>query len=107
MTEHESKGDDEPSPPVPVEAVGQVARTDCNSIPDGLFDEEHVTEIGDMTVVEAGVVCPRCDSDIFYHPESIIPHNTVQCFNCQRTAYGYAWWEDQRLTDFKHVATDE
>lgn len=89
-------------PPVPVEAAGQVARYTCDEreIPQGLFPDEHVTEAGDWTVVRAGVHCPRCESNVFYHPESIIPHNTVQCFNCSWMALGYAWWEDRSLTDF-------
>lgn len=88
--------------PIPVETAGQVARFDCDerSIPQTLFPEEYVEDLGDQTVIRAGIDCPRCDSNVFYHPESIIPHNTVQCFNCQWSSFRYVWWENRSLTDF-------
>lgn len=89
-------------PPVPIEAAGQVAHcaTDADAIPEGLFPDDHVAEVGDYTVLRAGVECPGCGSNVFYHPESIVPHNTVQCFNCSFSPFGYAWWEDRSLADF-------
>lgn len=103
MSCNTSEGDDSKSdPPVPIEASGQIARTSCDerSIPEGLFPEEHVDEKGEFTVVRAGITCPKCGSNVFYHPESIIPCNTVQCFNCSWSSLKYAWWEDPKLTDF-------
>jgi DNA-directed RNA polymerase subunit RPC12/RpoP len=89
-------------PPVPVEAANVVGHsaTDESQIPDGFVDDEYVFEQNDMTAMKAGVECPNCGSDVFYHPRSIVPHNTVQCFNCQHTAWGYAWWETRRLDDY-------
>jgi hypothetical protein len=88
--------DYETDPPVPVEAKGQVAS--CargrDSIP------EHVTELRDYTVMRAGIDCPRCDSIVFYHPESIGPPNTVRCFNCQWSPLAIAWWETPSLSSF-------
>lgn len=89
-------------PPTPVESAGQVGRfeIDSNSIPDGIFPDEYVGEVNEYTVVRAGVECPQCSGNVFFHPESIIPTNAVQCFNCQWSSYRYVWWENRKLTDF-------
>jgi hypothetical protein len=92
----------ETDPPVPVEAKDQVAScaTGRDSIPDGFVADEHVTKVRDYTVMRAGVDCPRCDSNVFFHPKSISPTNTVKCFNCQWAPLGIAWWETPRLSSF-------
>ena len=88
-------------PPVPVETVGQVANgcLDENDIPDDLFPEEHSAHIGNWKVLRSTWACQQCGSEIYYHPETIVPHNCVSCFNCSYAPIGITWWEDARLSD--------
>jgi len=52
----------ESEPPVPVESPDTVANsaTGADAIPEGFVADEHVAEVGDFTVMRAGVDCPRC-----------------------------------------------
>jgi hypothetical protein len=88
-------------PPVPIKTAGRVANscTDRDNIPEKLFPEEHTTEAGDVKVIRSGWNCPQCDSNIFLHPDSIVPRNSVYCFNCSFAPLSLAWWEDARLND--------
>jgi len=90
---------DAPTPVSAEEELANCAGPDA-SIPDVLFPEEHVAELGDYTVVRAGVKCPSCGGCLFYHPKSIRPRNTVSCFQCQWAGYSVAWWEDTRLSSY-------
>lgn len=100
-TELEFAENPETDPPVPIESKGQVANS-CSStenIPEKLFPNEHTAEVGDMKVIRSGWNCPQCGSNVFLHPESIVPRNSVYCFNCSYAPLGIAWWENARLSD--------
>lgn len=103
MSDVEPDFDDdfETEPPTPVEAAGQIANSclDTDNIPKTIFPDEHTAEAGDMKVIRSGWDCPQCNSNIFLHPDSIVPHNSVYCFNCSYAPLGIAWWENARLTD--------
>jgi len=88
-------------PPVPVESAGQIANCcyERESIPEKLFPDEHTAEVNDMKVIRSEWDCPQCDSNVFLHPDSVIPRNSVYCFSCSFAALGLAWWEDTRLGD--------
>jgi len=88
-------------PPVPIETSGQIANGcyDRDSIPEKLFPDEHTAEINSMKVIRSGWGCPQCDSNVFLHPDSVVPRNSVYCFHCSYAALGLAWWEDARLGD--------
>jgi len=88
-----------PTPVSPGDDLANCARPGV-SVPDSLFPDEHVAELGDWKVVRAGVKCPNCGGCLFYHPESIQPRNTVSCFRCQWTSYSAVWWEDVRLSSY-------
>lgn len=94
--------DYETEPPVPVESNDTVANfvTDDDAIPDDLVTDEHVAEVGDLTVMRASVECPQCGSEVFLHPESILPNNSVYCYNCSYSPLCYVWWETPRLETF-------
>jgi DNA-directed RNA polymerase subunit RPC12/RpoP len=66
-------------PPVPVGSPDVVANfaTEDTAIPDDFVADEHVADVGDLTVMRAGVECPRCGSNVFLHPKSVYPPNTV------------------------------
>ena len=89
-------------PPVPVKSSKTVANfvTDDHSIPNDLVAGEHVAEVGDITVMRAGVECPQCKSGVFLHPESVVPHNSVNCYNCSYSPLDYVWWETPHLETF-------
>jgi hypothetical protein len=91
----------ETDPPMPVESAGQIANicTDDSNIPKRLFPEEHTAEVGDLKVIRSRWDCPMCGSNVFLHPDSVCPHNTVFCFECSHAPFGIAWWEDARLND--------
>jgi hypothetical protein len=88
-------------PPVPVEGRQQIAHcADEGTIPSNFAADEHVATIDGWTVLRGGVDCPRCESNVFYHPESLEPPNTVMCFKCSFASYSHVWWEPTKLTDF-------
>lgn len=91
----------ETTPPTPIEATGQIPNSclDSDSIPEHLFPAEHTAKIEDMKVLRSGWECPQCGSNIFLHPESIVPHNALHCFRCSYAPLTLAWWENARLTD--------
>lgn len=90
-------------PPVPVKSNERVANftTDIDAIPVDFVADEHVAEVGDVTVMRAGVECPECGSEVFLHPVSIVPHNSVHCFNCQYSPLSVVWWETPRIRSFQ------
>lgn len=92
-------------PPVPVQSKEDVANfcLERSAVPDGFVEDEHVAEVGDLTVMRAGIECPRCGSNVFLHPESVVPCNTVLCFECSYSPFGVVWWETPRLGAFKDV----
>jgi hypothetical protein len=92
-------------PPVPVKSSETVANfvVDDDAIPDDLVAAEHVAEVGGLTVMRAGVECPQCGSEVFLHPESVFPNNSVYCYNCSFSPLDVVWWETPRLGAF---ATD-
>lgn len=95
----------ETEPPVPVKSSETVANfvTDNDAIPEDLVADEHVAEVGDYTVMRAGVECPQCGCEVFLHPDSVCPVNSVYCYNCSYSPLAYVWWETPRLETF---ATD-
>jgi len=101
QTKLDFEDDYETDPPVPIEASGQVANSclDRDNVPEKLFPEEHTAEVDDMKVIRSGWDCPQCGSNVFLHPDSIVPRNSVYCFHCSFAPLGLAWWENARLTD--------
>jgi ribosomal protein S27AE len=73
---------------------------DEDAIPDNLVADEHVAEVGDQTVMRAGVECPKCGSEVFLHPSSVVPRNSVDCFNCSYSPLNVVWWETPQLDTF-------
>lgn len=101
QTEIEFEDEYDAEPPVPIESSGQVANSclDRDNVPEKLFPDEHTAEVGDMKVIRAGWDCPQCGSNVFLHPDSIVPRNSVYCFHCSYAPLGIAWWENARLPD--------
>ena len=110
MTDADSDNDDttafvedpETDPLMPIHSGSRIARgtDDRNSIPARFYDDEHMAEAGDMTILRAGIECQRCGGNVFLHPESIVPRNSVYCFNCSWAPFSLVWWEDTTLKDF-------
>ena len=88
--------------PQPVSGSDPVPNFDdsADAMPEGLIPEEHTAEAGDWKIVRAAIECRHCGSNVFYHPEHIVPANLVQCFNCQHQPANYVWWETPRLSSF-------
>ncbi|MBP1985933.1 hypothetical protein [Halolamina salifodinae] len=103
MTLTEEFADDpETEPPVPVQASGYLSNhvDDIDAIPANLVDDEHVAKINDTWVIRAGVECPNCGSHVFLHPRSIVPRNSIYCFNCSHAPTSHVWWETPTLDSF-------
>ena len=106
MTDADFTDDYETDPPTPIQGSERVSNydTDLDAVPDDFVDDEHVATVGDWTVMRAGFECPECGSNVFFHPESIVPRNTVDCFNCRWAPFGLVWWETPRLESFDQGA---
>jgi len=92
----------ETNPPKPVEAVtDSVICGDDSAIPANLFPAEHVANTGNLKILRAGVLCPNCESDVFLHPDSVIPCNTVQCAHCHWCSLNHIWWADPTIDSFQ------
>jgi len=103
MSEHRPQFADEydNEPPTPVEATGEIGNSCLNEdeIPKNLFPDEHTAEIGNLKVIRASIECPNCGSNVFLHPESVVPHNCVLCNGCGWSPLGYVWFENAQLSD--------
>lgn len=98
----EFSGTYDTKPPVPVNATGAVSHSVAGEpVPEGFVDEEHVAEVDGVTVIRAGIECPRCASEVFLHPESVVPSNTVYCYTCAWSPLSIAWWETPRLSSYE------
>jgi hypothetical protein len=94
--------DPETEPPVPVQTRGYVGNSvdAIDAIPETLVDDEHVAKINDTWVMRGGVECPNCGSNVWLHPRSIVPRNSLYCFNCSHAPFNHVWWETPRLSSY-------
>jgi len=94
--------DPESEPPVPIFSSDPFGNSvyDADAIPENLVDDEHVAKVNDTWVMRAGVECSNCGSNVFLHPRSINPRNSLYCYNCSHAPISHVWWETPSLDSF-------